>query len=277
MSELITVTIVDHVADVRLNRPEKMNSLSLAMIDALSAIAETLSENQALRAVVISGNGKCFCAGLDLSCLNPTEEFLKPFVDGSGDYPNRYQRAAYAWKKLPIPVIVAIHGAAFGGGLQVALGADIRIAHPQSKLSMMEIKWGLIPDMAGVLALRNLVRQDVAKELIFSGRIVSGEEAQLLGLVTKLSETPRQEALAIATKIASFNPDAISASKYLLEEAWGEDEITELKMEERLQADIIASPNQLEAVACRQQNRACLFKPRKFASFQALKDRLRIE
>ncbi|HET8705742.1 MAG TPA: enoyl-CoA hydratase-related protein, partial [Pseudomonadales bacterium] len=174
MAELVTVTVTDHVAEVRLNRPEKMNALSIAMFEAISAAAEKVMQDTSVRAVVLSGEGRSFCAGLDLSNFTAPDGLgQNPFGPGRGGFwPNFYQRPGFLWKEVPVPVICALHGAVFGGGLQIALGADIRIAHPDTKLSVMEIKWGLIPDMSGTQTLRDLVRLDVAKELTFTGRIV---------------------------------------------------------------------------------------------------------
>jgi enoyl-CoA hydratase/carnithine racemase len=161
---------------------------------------------------------------------------------------------------LPVPVIAAVHGAAFGGGLQIALGADIRLVAPDAKLSVMEIKWGLIPDMTGTQTLRRLVRLDVAKELTFSGRIVSGEEAVGLGLATRVSSTPLEDALALAAEIAQKSPDAIRAGKQLLNESGLTTLEDGLRLEERLQLGLIGSPNQVEAVQANMEKRAPRFK-----------------
>ena len=272
-SQLVTIEIHDHVAHVQLNRPEKMNALSLAMMDAICAAAETVSQDRSVRAVVLSGNGRAFCAGIDTSIFASAEFQGDMFGDGrGGHWPNAYQRPAYLWKRVPVPVIAALHGVTFGGGIQIALGADIRIAHPQTELSVMEVKWGLIPDMSGSQTLRDLVRLDVAKELVFSGRVVGASEACELGLVTRLAEDPLAEALDLARTIAGKNPDAVSAAKHLLETAWHGDQKAGLRAEEKLQARIMNQPNQREAVAAGMAGRAPLFGERLIRDYDELSD-----
>lgn len=265
MTELVTITVVDHVADIRLNRPEKMNALSMAMFDAVNAAAEQVMGDRNVRAVVLSGEGRAFCAGLDLSNLTDPDSFGggDAFGNGRGGYwPNYYQKPGYLWKDVPVPVICALHGVVFGGGLQIALGADIRIAHPATRLSLMEIKWGLIPDMSGSQTLRDLVRLDVAKELAFTGRIVEAPEAQQIGLVTRLDDNPREAALALARDIAQRNPQAVTLGKLLLESTWHGDDARGLEMEEKLQARLLMTPNQMEAVMAGMQKRPAVFAER---------------
>lgn len=270
MSELVTITIDNHVADVRLNRPEKMNALSWDMFDAITTAARGLAANREVRAVVLSGEGKGFCAGMDL------ENFSggmgnDPFGNGRGDsHPNYYQAPAYLWKAIPAPVICAVHGAAYGGGFQIALGADIRIAHPGSKFSLMEIKWGMIPDMSASQTLRDLVRVDVAKELSYTGRVVGGEEAHSLGLVTRLSDTPYEDAMAMAREIAVKNPDAVARSKYMFETTWRDSSVDGLAEEQRLQTPILGRPNQVESVMAALEGREPSFSDRAFGDFSEL-------
>ena len=173
---------------------------------------------------------------------------------------NHAQRPAYVWKRLPVPTIAAIHGVAYGGGAQIALGADIRIATPDAKISVMEIKWGLIPDMSITQTLRDLVPMDVAKELTFSGRVLSGEEARELGLVTRTAPDAHAAAMDLAREIASKNPDAIRAAKKLFETSWHADERTGLALEASLQTELIGSPNQIEAIKANFEKRAPHFK-----------------
>lgn len=267
MTELVTITVADHVAEVRFNRPEKMNALSMPMFEAISAAAERMMTDRSVRAVVLSGEGKAFCAGLDLSNFTDPNSFGNggkgPFGPGRGGFwPNFYQRPGYLWKDVPVPVIAALHGPVFGGGFQIALGADIRIAHPDVQMSLMEIKWGLIPDMSGTQTLRDLVRIDVAKELAFTGRIVRGAEAEKLGLVTRLDENPREAALALAREIATKNPEAITLNKLIFESTWHGDDARGLQMEEKLQAKIIMGHNQVEAVMAAMQKRPANFNER---------------
>lgn len=264
MTELVTVTITDHVADVRLNRPDKMNALSLPLLEAVTATAERLMQDRDVRAIVLSGEGLAFCAGLDLSNFtNPDTFGGDAFGNGrGGHWPNYYQKPGYVWKDVPVPVICALHGVVFGGGLQIALGADIRIAHPATRLSLMEIRWGLIPDMSGTQTLRDLVRLDVAKELAYTGRIVEAPEAQQIGLVTRLDEHPYDAAMALAREIARQNPQAVSLAKLLFESTWHGPDTAGLEMEERLQARLLMTPNQTEAVMAGMQKREPVFSPR---------------
>ena len=272
---LVTIDCTDGVADVRFNRADKHNSLTLEMFAAISDAIDTINADHAVRVVVLSGEGPSFCAGLDLSLLQAmlaggaaatgTLTSLMRRDDGPD---NLAQRVAYGWKAARVPVIGALHGVAYGGGFQIALGADIRIAHPESRLSVMEIKWGLIPDMSASQTLRDLVRVDVAKELTFSGRVVAAEEALQLGLVTSLDDNPRDAALAMAAAIARRNPNAITYAKYLLDTSWHGDEYAGLKAEERLQAKVLKTPNQIEAVMSEMEGRAADFTPRDVASFE---------
>lgn len=265
---LVSVNINNHVADVRLNRAEKMNALNIPMFEAIRDVGKQLAADKSIRAVVLSGEGRGFCAGLDLANFTDPEVFADPFGPGRGGfYPNFYQLPGYAWKAIPVPVICALHGVAYGGGLQIALGADIRIAHPEAKLSVMEIKWGLIPDMSASQTLRDLVRLDVAKELTFTGRVVKGQEAVQLGLVTSLSDNPREAALAMAAEIARRNPNAIAYGKYLLNNTRHGDDLEGLRVEERLQAKILKSPNQIESVMSEMEGREGQFSDREFTTF----------
>ena len=268
MTELVTVEINNHVADVRLNRADKMNALSIPMFEAITSAGKELALNKDIRAIVLSGEGRGFCAGLDLANFSDTDFNADPFGPGRGGfYPNFFQLPGYVWKKMPVPVICALHGVAFGGGFQIAMGADIRIAHPSTKLSVMEIKWGLIPDMSTSQTLRDLVRVDVAKELTFTGRVVESAEALELGLVTSVSDNPRDEAMAMAAAIAQRNPNAISYGKYLFDSTWHGDEYAGLKAEEKLQAKVLKTPNQLEAVMSQMEGRAANYIERDITTF----------
>jgi enoyl-CoA hydratase/carnithine racemase len=225
--------------------------------------------------VVLSGQGRAFCAGLDMASFQAMGEGPRDNGVGAkdaagaqdgglfkrGESPaNAAQRAAWVWQELPVPVIAAVHGVAYGGGLQIALGADLRIVAPDARLSVMEIKWGLIPDMSGTQTLRQLLPLDVVKDLTWSGRIVSGEEAVRLGLATRTSERPRDEALELAREIAMKSPDAIRAGKELLNSAVQVSVADGLRLEAKLQAELIGSPNQVEAVRANLEKRAPRFK-----------------
>jgi enoyl-CoA hydratase/carnithine racemase len=254
MSKRVTCNVREWVADVRLNRPAKMNALDPEMRDALIAAAKELSLNKSVRVVVLSGEGKSFCAGLDLkrfqAMAEPGPEGGRRIISEAepGNPANLGQQAALAWQVLPVPVIAAVHGVAFGGGLQIALGSDIRIVAPDARLSVMEIKWGLVPDMGGTQLLRHVVGLDVLKELTFTGRIVSGNEAVDLGLATRASENPYQEAMRLAHEIASKSPDGVRAGKRLLNASRIVNLEEGLRLEVAVQKAIISQPNQVEAV-----------------------------
>jgi len=261
MSDRVTIAIDDEgIADVRLNRPDKLNACDLEMIEALGAAGDELANNRSLRAVVLSGEGKAFCAGLDVALFSGVEKSVDELLERDTESPaNFVQRAAWIWTALPVPVIAAVHGVAFGAGFQVALAADIRCVAPDAKLSAMEIKWGLIPDMTGSESLLRLVGLDIAKELVFTGRIVSGTEAHGLGLATRLSETPRDEAFELAREIARRSPEAVRAAKQLLGESDGLAVRERFELEARLQRTLIGGPNQIEAVRANLDRRAPRF------------------
>jgi enoyl-CoA hydratase/carnithine racemase len=270
MADLVTIQIQNHVADVRLNRPEKYNALSTEMFAAITTAAEQLIENREVRAVVLSGNGRGFCAGLDITSFGlmsdasdgQSDDEKEPFnLLARGDGPENFaQRPALIWKRVPVPVIAALHGVVYGGGAQIALGADIRIAAPDIRMSILEIKWGLIPDMSITQTLRDIVPLDVAKELTFTGRILDGPDAKQLGLVTHVSEKPLERAMELAAEIATKSPDAIRSGKRLLESAWHADARTGLELESQLQSKLIGTENQLEAIRANFEKRAPEFK-----------------
>src|SRR4051812_12345017 len=260
MSDRVAVSISNGVADVRLNRPDKLNALDPAMFEAIVEAGESLKSDRTVRAVVLSGEGRGFCAGLDFSSFQAMAgdgdsgggggaERAPPAERPAGDLrerqgiANRRQMAAYVWQELEVPVIAAVHGVALGGGFQIALGADIRIVAPDARMSVLEIRWGLIPDMTGTQMLPRLVGLDMAKELTFTGRMVSGEEAVALGLATKVSATPRDDALALAGEIAAKSPDAIAGAKRLLNMAGQESTAAGFAAEAQIQGAIIGSPN----------------------------------
>jgi enoyl-CoA hydratase/carnithine racemase len=243
------VEVRNHVATVSLARPEKHNALDLAMFEGIIAASEQVASEPGVRAVVLHGEGPSFCSGLDLASLMASGNGL----DGSlqelqGPVPNRFQRVAYDWVTLPVPVIAAVHGNCLGGGLQIALGADIRIATADARLSVMEMKWGLIPDMSLTQTLPRLVGIDVAKELVYTARVFSGQEARELGVVTQLAEDPLAAAHAMAEEIAGRSPDAIRGAKRLLDQSWARPPEDGLALEAEIQRSLIGSPNQMAAV-----------------------------
>lgn len=265
MAERVRTEIADHVAEVTMTRGDKSNALDPAMFEALTEAGEALRGNADVRAVVLAGEGKHFCAGLDLmsfqNSLSSDGSFAENALNpGEGEVANRFQKPVYIWQELEVPVIAALQGVAFGGGCQIALAADIRIAAPDARLSVMEIKWGLIPDMALTQSLPRLVRMDVAKELVLTGRIVEAEEAARLGLVTRIADDPLAEARELAALIAGKSPDAIRRGKILLEKAWNAEPAVGLHLEAELQAEILGTPNQIEAVMANMQKRKPAFK-----------------
>ena len=265
MSELVTVEVKDHIGFVTLNRPEKYNALSIEMIQKIIEAGQAVKNDRSIRAVVLSGNGKGFCAGLDFENFQKMLSKDAPInlFERYHDTPaNTAQHVAYIWKQVPVPVIAALHGVAYGGGLQIALGADIRLAAPDLKMSVMEIKWGLVPDMSLTQTLCDLLRLDVAKELVFTGRTVEADEAAKLGLVTRVCDDPKAEAAEMAALIASKSPDAISRDKILLEKAWRAGPASGLILEETLQREIMSGPNQIEAVMANFEKRAPKFSDR---------------
>jgi enoyl-CoA hydratase/carnithine racemase len=245
----VTVEVEDHVALVTLNRPDKHNALDPAMFDGLLAATERLAAEPGVRAVVLHGAGPSFCSGLDIMGMMAAGGGLDALTAPlRGESPNRFQRAAYDWLTLPVPVVAAVHGSCFGGGLQIALATDIRICTPDARLSVMEARWGLVPDMSISRTLPRLVGIDVAKELTYTARVISGAEAAGLGVVTRLDDDPLAAARALAAEIASRSPDAVRAAKRLYDEAWTGPAAETLALEAELQSGLIGSPNQLEAV-----------------------------
>jgi len=260
----------DDVVELQLARADKMNALDPAMFDALLAAGESLRNDRTVRAVVISGRGKAFCAGLDMASFQRMQEGAGSGVLGEGaagadlvvrthGISNAAQQVAMVWRDVPVPVIAAVHGVAFGGGLQVALGADIRLVSPDTRMSVMEIKWGLVPDMAGMVLMRELARADVVRELTYTGRIFSGEEALQIGFATRLCADPLAEALQMAHDIALKSPDAIRAGKRLLNGAASQTAAELLMAESVEQKVLIGSPNQVEAVKANIERRAPRF------------------
>ena len=239
----------DGVAQVRLTRGDKMNALDPDMFEGIIAAGKALSQMKGLRVVVLSGEGPAFCAGLDTSSFARTPDPDAPkLTDRLHGNTNTFQEVAMQWRKLEVPVIAALHGVCFGGGLQIASGADIRIAHPDTRMAIMELKWGLVPDMAGYALWRGLVRDDVLRELVYTNREFSGAEAQSLGLATYVDDDPHARATAIATEIANRNPHAIRGAKRLHATMY-ECSTDDILMEESVeQAAIMRTPNQVEAV-----------------------------
>ncbi|MCL6268514.1 crotonase/enoyl-CoA hydratase family protein [Sansalvadorimonas sp. 2012CJ34-2] len=242
--------VEEHIAYVSLNRPDKHNGLDYLLFRELIATAKKIRKNKAVRAVILSGEGDSFCAGLDFKSVSKTPSMVpKLFLKLPWTSMNAFQQVAYTWKRLPVPVISAIHGNCFGGGLQIALGTDFRVIHPEAKLSIMEIKWGLIPDMSATATLSTLTRYDIAEELTMTGKVFSGQEAFSYGLATRVTEHPMREAKALAKLISEKSPDAIAASKYLYRKTWNAGPRLSLLWERLIQMRLLGRKNQRIAMS----------------------------
>ncbi len=262
MKDRVSIDLKDGVADVRLIRADKMNALDEAMFDALVEAGDRLMKMKGLRAIVLSGEGRAFCAGLDMGRFEAMKtqgaalagmRDLRARTHGPANKP---QWAAWVWRELPVPVIAAVHGVALGGGFQLALGADMRYATSDCKMSILEIRWGLVPDVAGTQIMRHLAREDIVRELTYTGRIFTGEEAFQYGFVTRVTADPYAAAMETAREIAAKNPHAIRAAKRLLNLAVVTDVQTGLEAESVEQFALIGSPNQIEAVKAQMEKRA---------------------
>ncbi len=262
MTDRITITVENGVADVRMVREDKMNALDDAMFTRLISAAEEINANAAIRCVVLSGQGRAFCAGLDMGNFAKMAEGQRSegsvtsrLSERTYGIANRAQQAVWGWRTLRVPVIAAVHGVALGGGFQVALGADVRIVHPDTKMSILEVKWGLVPDMSSTAIMRRLVRDDVIRELTYTGRIFSGAEAREMGFVTHLSETPHEDAMKLAREIASKSPSAVQTAKALYNRIADGSDADALMAESELQETLMGSKNQIEAVMAGLQKR----------------------
>ena len=259
----VSITYDSHIAHVELTRADKMNAVDQQMIDAVIAAGEEVAASDA-RACVISGQGKGFCAGIDITGLSgmlgqDPNDLLMPRTHGGGTT-NQWQEVAMVWTRVPVPVIAAIHGVCFGAGMQLALGADMRIAAPDAKLAVMEMKWGIVPDMGGMVLLPRLVRSDVLRRLTYTAEPVSGEEALRLGLVTEVADDPLAAAKTLAATIAGKSPSAIRAAKRLINLAESAAVQEVLNAESAEQAGLIGGADQMEVVAATMQKRAPVFK-----------------
>ena len=278
MNDRVSISIADGVADVRMIRADKRNALDGAMFSALAEAGEQLKSASGVRVVVLSGEGSSFCAGLDFSSFqsmaggNGTGGNNASSNGGGGGngggnpgsmqdgrITHLGQQVAWVWQELPMPVIAAVHGHALGGGIQIALGADIRIVHPDTQLSVREVHWGLVPDMTGTLMLSQLVRADIAKELVFSARMFDGREAYAIGLATRLSDTPYDDAMVMAREIAGRSPDAVRGAKALINGLLHDKAAAQFAEERRVIGSLIGKPNQVEAVMSNFEKRPAAF------------------
>jgi enoyl-CoA hydratase/carnithine racemase len=271
MSDRVLVTVIDGIADVRFNRPDKRNALDGAQFQAIAEAGEHLKSEQGVRAVVLSGEGASFCAGLDFSIFGQ----MAGGADVAGDVgaqrdgnPGRItesglthlgQQVCWVWQELPVPVVAALRGHALGGGLQIALGADIRIAHPDTQLSVRELHWGITPDMTGTFVLSKLVRPDVARELTYTARVLDAREGHALGLVTHLSDTPYEAAMALAAEIAGRNPQGVRGAKALFNRMFAAGVADQFEQERIVVRSLIGTPNQVEAITANLESRPASF------------------
>ena len=259
----VSVTYENHIAHVRLTRANKMNAVDQDMITAVIAAGNEVEASDA-RAVIVSGEGKAFCAGIDISGLSgmigkDPAELLMPRTHGNGTT-NQWQEFTMVWSRMDIPVIAAVHGVCFGAGIQLALGADIRIASPDAKFAVMEMKWGIVPDMGGMVLLPRLVRSDVLRRMTYTAEPVGAEQAERWGLVTEIADDPLAAAQALAETIAGKSPSAIRAAKRLIGVAETADAVAVLDAESREQVDLMGKPHQMEVVAAAFGKRAAVFK-----------------
>ena len=251
----VTISIEDGIADVRMNRADKRNALDNAMFTSLAAVGDYLKTLSELRAVVLSGDGASFCAGLDFGSFQAMAQgssgqggSVNAGAMSDGRITHLAQQVCWVWQEVPVPVIAAVHGHALGGGMQIALGADIRIVHPDTQLSVREVHWGLIPDMTGTLMLSRLVRPDIVKDLVFSARVFSGAEGFELGVVTRLSKTPQADAMDLAQEIAGRSPDAVRGAKKLINLMANDGAAQQFAAEREVIGKLIGGVNQVEAV-----------------------------
>jgi enoyl-CoA hydratase/carnithine racemase len=260
IDDRVTISMIDGIADVKMNRSDKRNALDNAMFTSLSAAGEYLKTLDGLRVVVLSGDGASFCAGLDFSSFAQMAEAgprgdssdTKPDMNAGamvdGRITHMAQQVCWVWQEVPVPVIAAVHGHALGGGIQIALGCDIRIVHPDTQLSVREVHWGLIPDMTGTLILSRLARPDVVKNLVFTARIFSGKEGHELGLVTQLSQDVHADAMTMAREIAGRSPDAVRGAKKLINRLANSGAAEQFAAERATIGQLIGTANQAEAV-----------------------------
>jgi enoyl-CoA hydratase/carnithine racemase len=256
-----------------MNRADKRNALDNAMFTSLAAAGEYLKTQSEIRAVVLSGDGASFCAGLDFGSFQAmaegpktdsgvkNESGMNAGAMSEGRITHLAQQVCWVWQEVPVPVIAAVHGHALGGGMQIALGADIRYVHPETQLSVREVHWGLIPDMTGTLMLSRLVRPDIAKELVFTAKVISGKEGYEIGLATHLSENPHADAMVIAREIAGRSPDAVRGAKKLLNLQANDGAAQQFAHEREVIGRLIGQANQVEAVMSHFEKRPPNYQP----------------
>lgn len=260
---LVTCTVTDGIAQVRLSRPEKLNALTLDLLRELVDTAHALRKDKTLRAVVVAGDGEAFCAGLDFgSVLKNPRRIAAAFVPSPRRGTNLFQEACWAWRRVPVPVIAAVHGHCLGGGVQIALAADFRFATPDSTWSVLEGKWGIIPDMSGIQSLSELVGIDQAKRLTMTAEMITGKEARELGLVTELDPDPVAAATAFAGRLSERSPDALAAAKRLFDGTWQRSPRRTFARERAEQLRLLFGANAKIARAAAMRRTAAEYRPR---------------
>ena len=275
IDDRVTISVVDGIADVKMNRADKRNALDNAMFTSLNAAGEYLKKLDGLRVVVLSGDGASFCAGLDFSSFAQMAEAgakanaadkkpdkntdMNAGVMVDGRITHMAQQVCWVWQEVPVPVIAAVHGHALGGGIQIALGADIRIVHPDTQLSVREVHWGLIPDMTGTLMLSRLVRPDIVKNLVFTARVFSGHEAHEMGIATQLSQDVHADAMTMAREIAGRSPEAVRGAKKLINMLANSGAAEQFAAERATIGQLIGTANQAEAVKSHFEKRPPIF------------------
>lgn len=255
----VTMTVRDGIADVRLNRPDKLNAVDEAQFLAMAEAIDHLAARSDVRCVVLSGEGRAFCVGVDLQSLAGLPGLRDLAARSHGDA-NLFQQVCWGWRTLPMPVIAAVHGYAFGAGCQIMLGADLRVLAPDAEVSMMEIRWGIVPDMAGFALARGLIREDHLRELIYTGRRVKADEAGRIGLATHLADDPLARAMELASQIAAVSPDAVRAAKRLCGLPWDTPDAEVLLAEAREQQVLMTSANHHEALRAAAEGRPPLYR-----------------
>lgn len=263
MTRLVTCETSGGVAEVRLHRPDKLNALTIDTLDQLVETGRRLARDRALRGVVIAGEGESFCAGLDFATvLRDPARVGRAFVPRPWRGTNTFQEACWVWRRVPVPVVAAVHGHCYGGGLQIALGADFRTSTPDARWSVMESKWGLVPDMTGIRSLAQLVGMDTAKRLTMSGEVLTGEQARDLGLVSEVSAVPVVAAHALLAPMLTRSPDALAQAKRLFETTWQAGPRRTFARERLAQARLLAARNTVIARKAAMTGAPADFRPR---------------
>jgi enoyl-CoA hydratase/carnithine racemase len=244
MDEQVSLEVRDTVAYVTLTRAEKYNGLDLDMLEALVRTAGKVGEDRGARAVILRGEGKAFCAGLDFASVGKEPaRVLRAFLTLPRQSANLFQKAVWRWRELPVPVLAVTHGYCYGAGMQLALAADFRFTTPDCEFSIMEAKWGLVPDMTGTVTLRELVPMDVAMRLTMTGEVFDGVRAKELGLVTEVVDDPLAAAEGLAAQLTTRSPDAVAATKALFHRTWHVAPQDAFGVERRIQRKLLLGKN----------------------------------